>query len=331
MIYKSYLVEENFKLIDKNINLFYGENIGLLNSFKNKIKLNNKEKAEIINFTQDEILSNKIVFKNEITNQSLFSENRIFIIDQTTDKILEHIDEILSAAESSKFFLFANILEKKSKLRKYFEIEQNCSSIACYDDNEITLRKITLNKLKDFQPVSQRIINMIVENCNGSRVKLYNELDKIIIFFNKTKIDDENLANLLNIVENDNFNTLKNAALNGDKKLTNKLLSETIIDEDKTILYLSVISQRANQINQINKNFKGTSYENAITKIKPPIYWKEKPNFINQLKKWQEGKTNLLLKNLYEIELNVKKNSKITKNNLIKKLMVDICTLANAS
>ena len=137
-------------------------------------------KAEIINFTQDEILSNKIVFKNEITNQSLFSENRIFIIDQTTDKILEHIDEILSAAESSKFFLFANILEKKSKLRKYFEIEQNCSSIACYDDNEITLRKITLNKLKDFQPVSQRIINMIVENCNGNRVKLYNELDKII-------------------------------------------------------------------------------------------------------------------------------------------------------
>lgn len=331
MIYKSYLVEENFKLIDKNINLFYGENIGLLNTFKNKIKVNNKEKAEIVSFTQDEILSNDRAFKNEITNQSLFSEKRIFIIDQATDKILEHLNEILNAGESNKFFLFANVLEKKSKLRKYFETEQNCASIACYEDNEITLRKITLNKLKNFQPVPQKIINMIVENCSGSRVKLNNELEKIIIFFGKNKIDDENLANLLNIIENDNFNTLKNAALNGDKKLTNKLLSETIIEEDKTILYLSIISQRANQINQINKNFKGTNYDNAITKIKPPIFWKEKPNFINQLKKWQEVKTNLLLKNLYEIELNVKKNSTISKNNLIKKLMVDICTLANAS
>ena len=38
MIFKSYLVEENFGLIDKNFNLFYGENIGLVNEFKNKIK-----------------------------------------------------------------------------------------------------------------------------------------------------------------------------------------------------------------------------------------------------------------------------------------------------
>ena len=40
MIFKSYIIEENFALISKNFILFYGENIGLLNSFKNKIKSN---------------------------------------------------------------------------------------------------------------------------------------------------------------------------------------------------------------------------------------------------------------------------------------------------
>ena len=43
MIYKSYLVEENFKLIKSNIVLFYGENLGLKNDFKDKIKIENKD------------------------------------------------------------------------------------------------------------------------------------------------------------------------------------------------------------------------------------------------------------------------------------------------
>ena len=35
------------------------------------------------------------------------------------------------------------------------------------------------------------------------------------------------------------------------------------------------------------------SFENALTKIKPPIFWKEKPNVIAQLKKWKEGNINV--------------------------------------
>ena len=135
---------------------------------------------------------------------------------------------------------------------------------------------------------------------------------------------------MLNIVENENFNSLKNAALSGDKKLTNKLLSETTIEEDKIILYLSIINQRANQINQIKMN-EEISFENALIKMKPPIFWKEKPNLIAQLKKWKEGNINLLLKSLYELEIKIKSNSSLNKKNLIKKFIVDICNLANAS
>ena len=150
MIFKSYIIEENFALISKNFNLFYGENIGLLNSFKNKIKLHNKDKSEIINFSQDEIVSNKNAFQNEVTNQSLFSKNKIFIIEQATDKILDYLDNFLANDVDNKFFIFANILDKKSKLRNYFEKEKNCGAIACYEDNDLTLKNIKLIKLKNF-------------------------------------------------------------------------------------------------------------------------------------------------------------------------------------
>ena len=38
MIYKSYLLEQNFQRLNQNLVLFYGENLGLKFQFKNQIK-----------------------------------------------------------------------------------------------------------------------------------------------------------------------------------------------------------------------------------------------------------------------------------------------------
>ena len=43
MIYKSYLIEGNLNKIKQKIILFYGENFGLKNTFKNEIKLINSQ------------------------------------------------------------------------------------------------------------------------------------------------------------------------------------------------------------------------------------------------------------------------------------------------
>ena len=116
---------------------------------------------------------------------NLYFVKKIFLIEQVTDKILEYLDEVLIANDNNNF-LFANVLDKKSKVRNYFEKKANCGAIACYEDNDIT-KKIASNRLKNFQPIPQKIINMIVENCSGSRVKLNNELEKIIIFLTMIK------------------------------------------------------------------------------------------------------------------------------------------------
>lgn len=75
MIYKSYLVEENISLLKENIVLFYGENLGLQNDFKDKIKFANKG-AEIIVIEQEVIIKNKDKFFSEILNLSLFEKKK---------------------------------------------------------------------------------------------------------------------------------------------------------------------------------------------------------------------------------------------------------------
>ena len=55
MIYKSYLVEGNINLINQSFVLLYGENFGLKNDLKKKIKEAN-QKSEIFNLSQDDVI-----------------------------------------------------------------------------------------------------------------------------------------------------------------------------------------------------------------------------------------------------------------------------------
>ena len=64
--------------------------------------------------------------------------------------------------------------------------------------------------------------------------------------------------------------------------------------------------------------------------LKPPIFWKDKPIFLNQINKWDSKKVNQALDKTYNLEVLIKSNSTINKNFLLKNLLIDICSLANA-
>lgn len=329
MIYKSYLVEQNISLINENLILFYGENLGLKDEFKKIIKLNN-ENIEIINFSQEEILKKPDIFYNEILNISLFEKKKIYFINNANDKILEIIKDIEPKIDIQKLYIFSEILDKRSKLRGFFEKGKNCALIACYADNEATIKKIILNKLNKFSDLSTQNINSILEKSGLDRVKLNNELEKIITFFTDLKIENKKLELLLDKRENNDFNLLKDEAFNGNKIKTNKLLSDTIIENEKNVLYLSIINQKLNKLADIFELSKTHNFESAISMIKPPIFWKDKPAFINQIKKWNKTKVKQILQKTYDLEIDIKSNPIINKNILMKKLIIDICEMANA-
>ena len=329
MIFKSYLVEENINLLKNKIVLFYGENIGLLEDFKDKIKLK-YNKSEIISLRQEEVLKNLESFQNEIMNMSLFNKSKIILIQEVSDKIAEIISEISLENKEIRIFLFSNILDKKSKLRNNFEKSKNADIIACYKDNEITIKKIISKKLQNYKGITNEIIETISGNCSYDRSKLNKELDKIKIYFSNKVVNLNDILKLLDPKLDDDFNIIKNSALNGQKTSTNKLLSSSLIEIEKIVLYLSLLNKRLEILKEISEKSK-TSLDIAVNQIKPPIFWKEKPFFLIQAKLWNKEKINKALKVIYDTEVKTKTNSDLNKKILLKKLLVDICNLANAA
>ncbi len=329
MIYKSYLVENNIKILKNNLILFYGENFGLKEDFKNIIK-DKHNKLIVKNLYQDDIIKNKELIYNEILNGSLFDESKIFFFNNCNDKILDFLKEIEKKLNLNKIFVFSEILDKKSKLRNYFEKSKDCDVIACYEDSDINIKKFLQIKLKDFSGVTPQTFNIFLESCGLDRVKLNNELQKVNNYFLDKIIKNEDLAKLINPRNDDNFKNLKDSALNGQNKNTNKLLSTTMLDVEKIPLYLHSLNQNLIKIKELIHLSKGSNLNNAIDKIKPPVFWKEKPNILLQAKLWNIEKIKEGLQKIYDVEVKSKSNMVINKNILFKKLILDICLLANS-
>ena len=103
------------------------------------------------------------------------------------------------------------------------------------------------------------------------------------------------------------------------------------MDADKNILYLNIINQRMNKLIETFELTKNISLENAVNTIKPPIFWKDKPMFLIQAKKWNKNKIKSILKKTYDLEIKIKSDPIINKDILVKKLLIDVCEMANTS
>ena len=326
MILKSYIIEKDLTILNKYSSILaYGTNAGIKDDLKTKVK-NNHKNIEIINLFEDFILKNKTIFYDTITNQSLFFDKKIIFINNASEKIFDTLENHLKI-KNVQIYIFTENLDKKSKLRKLFEAEKDLAVFACYEDNERSLLDYIKNQLSEYKGLTGEMCNFIISNCNTSRKEVQNEIEKIKILFSNKIIEKSKLFSLLNQKENTNFDEVRDRALAGEKSKLNKNLSEIDLLNEECFFYLNNLGFRIQRLidikNTINEN--KSSFElDDIDNIKPPIFWKDKPIFIKQLRNLSLKKLNEIYTKINTTEILMKKNSQINNSVLIKNLLINI-------
>ena len=307
MILKHYNLTENIIKIN-NIFLLYGNNEGLKNEAIDKIVKGN----QFLRYDENEVLNNENLFYESATSSSLFENNKIIIVKRATDKILKIIQEIFNKNNKETcIILNANALEKKSKLRSFFEKEKKVICLAFYPDNDQTLSKLAYNFFsKKKIIISQENINLIISKCNGDRSSLLNELIKIENFaLEGRKISTKDIAKLININENHSVSELIDNCLTKNKKKIIIILNENNFSNEDCILITRTFLIKSKKIlgllqqYEINKNIDLT-----ISSARPPIFWKDKEIVMQQIYNWSPKSISALIYRLNELELNIKKN-----------------------
>ncbi|MGY9007612.1 MAG: DNA polymerase III subunit delta [Candidatus Pelagibacterales bacterium] len=332
MILKSYIVEQNLEILNSyQGTLIYGENIGIKDDIKQALKDKNKN-TEIITFFEDEILKNKNILYQNVFNESLFSEKKIIFILGASDKIHNIILECLEKDNNNvKIYIFSEKLENRSKLKDLFAKSKKLAIFPCYKDNERTLINYVNKELREFKGLSGEIINLIISNSNMDRKVVLSEIMKIKMFFLEKKINKEEILEILNVKSDTSFDEIRDGALYGEKKKINKLLSEIELQIEDTFFYLNNLSFRIMKLQEIIKLSNGNKdkYEETIEKMKPPIFWKDKPIVMQQVKKWSLDGLALLTREIGEAETLIKKNSYLRNDIVVKELIINLTNKAS--
>ena len=308
MIIKSFDIDK-IKSNKNGLILFYGKNEGFKKEVLNEIT---KKKQKIFTYDEKEILDKEDFFYENIFSGSLFNEEKTIIIKRASDRLMKIIDNVISKELNDiKIIINSDNLEKKSKLRIFFEKSKKHICVPFYLDNEQTLSRIVINFLKDKQIlISQENINLIVNKCNGDRQTLFNELQKIEAFAKSgKKLTLENLTKIINLTENHSITELVDNCLAKNQRRTVNILNENNFVNEDCIIIIRIFLNKAKKILTLAAELnKGKDINSVISSARPPIFWKDKDITKKQILKWSPEKMRLLIYKLNDLELLIKTN-----------------------
>jgi len=316
MIIKSFELNKlelnNFKFY-----LFYGDNEGSKEEAIKKIFEQNYL-DKIYRYEEKEILDNTDNFFNSILTKSFFDNEKLIIINRATDKIRETIEGLIEKnPEDIKIILNSKNLEKKSTLRKIFEKDKSIICVPFYEDNNQTLNSIISLFFRNKKiPISQQLINVLIERSRGDRKNLNNELEKIGAYLlNKKNLNLEEIIKLTNLADNYNASELVDHSLAKNTRKTVTILNENNYSDEDNIIIIRTLLAKLKRLVKIHELVdEKNNIEQAVSTSKPPIFWKDKPLVIQQIRSWKKEHLKDLIYKTNDIELLIKKNSTIAKN-----------------
>ena len=207
--------------------------------------------------------------------------------------------------------LKAGPLEKRSKLRAFFEKNEDTVCVPFYLDDNKSLSIIVNNFFREKKiSISQEIINLIVERSRGERLNLNLELEKIGNYIqNKNKVSIEEIVKITNLAENFAVSELIDSCLKKNIKKTINILNENNYSSEDCILIIRTFLLKSKRIlNLIEKQQNHKSIEELINSHKPPIFWKDKETVKEQITKWPLEEIKKLIYQINDIEILIKKN-----------------------
>ena len=311
MIIKNFEIEK-FNNSNSNLHLIYGVNEGIKQDLINNIYLN-AFKGDVLKYDEHEVLNNIDEFVSNLLTKSLFGNKKIIIISRATDKLHTLINDLLDREiVETKIIIKSSSLEKKSKLRNLFEKESQLICTPVYEDDVRALNNVIQNFLKvNSFSLSQEIKNILIERSKGDRINLKNELAKLKnLSLSKSKLSIDDVNKLSNLAENYSVFELSDNYLAKNSKKVSNILNENNYSSEDCILIIRTILNKCKRLlkirNEIDNN---TNIDQAISSLKPPIFWKEKDIVKRQAQSWSTDEVKEIIFKINDLETLVKKNA----------------------
>ena len=320
MIIKDFQIE---KIVNENKGflpiLIYGPNEGLIRDHIGKIKSDYLSDVDFeeVSITGKSLDLNPDTLATSANSISMFNSYKLIILESLKDKNMSELESVINSAPTQTMLIVkADNLKKTSKLRKLFESNAQCYALACYEDDAKSMMRLIDNFMKKNNiSVDRDIKNYLMQTLSTDRMISFNELQKISLFYanENTTPNLEEIKNLLNDASSNNLQKMNESVMYGNTVKSSNILSKLLSEGSNPISILRSLINYLKRVQKVKVEMKkGSSFDNAIKFLRPPIFWKDKDNFQQHCAGWPLSKVEKNLSRLLDAEIDCKTNSKLS-------------------
>ena len=128
-----------------------------------------------------------------------------------------------------------------------------------------------------------------------------------------TKKKDVDIIKLTNLGKNYEISELVETCLAKNQNKLLKIMNENHFSNEDVILILRIFLIKTKRLLNLALNSKpNKNFDEAISKFRPPIFWKDKPIVKKQMSLWTDKKLYELITKINLLEVNIKMNNSIS-------------------
>lgn len=298
--------------------LLYGPDQGLVREYAQKLSLkcvsNLNDPFAVTEFTGPQLKADPSILVDAVYSLSLAGGECVVLIRDAQDSIADTLDYIFSqTTQAWPILIEANALTPRSALRKMFEQQTNLASIACYPEEGQALETFIKNFMtQEGLAIDPSALGFLCSSLAGDRQIVRRELEKLALYC-LAKSDDANKvteADSIACVGDSSETSLDNLVFSvgdGNQANIDKTLTKAFSEGINPVVAIRAIQRHFQRLHFVHGQMsEGGSLDQALGKLRPPVFFKRKADFQRQVRNWTPDKLNRALMLATENEIDSK-------------------------
>lgn len=228
---------------------------------------------------------------DEVAALSLTGGRRVVKVRDAADQLTSLVEGVLEdMVGDALVVMYAGDLGPRSTLRKLFEGASNAAALPCYADDNRALDQVVRDGLKESGlSVEPDALAYLVDHLGGDRALSRQEIEKLALYKSNEPGAAVTLEDALACVGDTaafDLDDLVYAMGDGDQQTVQRVYGRMMAEGASPISILTAASRHLMRLHQIQGLRASGSLDQAMMKLRPPVFFKRKGQFKSQAGRW---------------------------------------------
>lgn len=203
----------------------------------------------------------------------------------------------------------ATDLSARSKLRAIFEKPANAGALPCYPASSQSIKALAQSVFADHGvTASPEVFDTITRHLGADHLVSRRELEKLATYGSSTgRLEPDDVVVNLADVAALSLDDVVNAVADGQLDALDSKLRQLFDEKVSGVAIIRAVARHIQRLWQVQAGIAaGQSLESAVTRLRPPVFWKFKESFTRQARRWSLSRLAAASQRLLEAELALK-------------------------